>query len=139
MTEPDNSRYPAARTVGGDRRLILALGAGLAALGILFGAFGAHWLRAAFGEREIAWWQTGVDYQMWHAVALVALSMALPGRIRGVAVLMIVGTVLFSGSLYLMALTGWTWLGAVTPLGGTAMILGWLLLLWRAVRNGHGR
>jgi uncharacterized membrane protein YgdD (TMEM256/DUF423 family) len=79
---------------------------------------------------ELGWWQTAVQYQMWHAVGLVALA-AMPGA-RRAAILIAAGTLLFSGSLYLMALTGIRALGMVTPLGGALMIAGWGLAAWRA-------
>ncbi len=80
---------------------------------------------------QLGWWQTGVQYQLWHAVALLALA-ALPlPRLGMPAALIAVGTLIFSGTLYLMALTDLRWLGAITPIGGTAMIAGWLLLAWR--------
>jgi uncharacterized membrane protein YgdD (TMEM256/DUF423 family) len=111
---------------------ILAAGALLAALGVILGAFGAHALRASLGPAELGWWQTAVQYQMWHGVGLVALA-ALPlPRLGLAAALLAIGTVIFSGTLYLMALTGARWLGAITPLGGTAMIAGWLLVACRA-------
>ena len=73
---------------------------------------------------------------MWHALALVALGLARIERMRLPALLIGVGTALFSGSLYLMALTGARWLGMVTPLGGAAMIAGWLVLAVTALRRG---
>ena len=115
------------------RRRILVAGALLAALGIVLGAFGTHGLRDTLGAREVGWWQTAVQYQMWQAVGLVALG-ALPRRLGLAASMIGGGAVLFSGSLYAMALTDARWLGAVTPLGGLLMILGWLLVAWRLAR-----
>jgi uncharacterized membrane protein YgdD (TMEM256/DUF423 family) len=116
-------------------RNMLLIGALLAAAGVALGAFGAHGLRDVLDARQLSWWHTAVQYQMWHALALVALSF-LPIRRRVIlAILLAGGATLFSGSLYLMALTGWRWLGAVTPLGGLAMIAGWLLLAWEARRS----
>ena len=110
-------------------------GALLAGLGVALGAFGAHDLRDTLDARALGWWQTAVDYQMWHAVALVALSAIRSVRTGLPAALLGAGTLVFSGSLYAMALTGARWLGAVTPLGGLLMIAGWALLAWRAWRQ----
>ncbi len=113
----------------------LAAGALLAGLGVAFGAFGAHGLRSMLGPAELGWWQTAVSYQMWHGLALVAIGAArLPGT-AAAAWLLGLGTLIFSGSLYLMALTGLRWLGAVTPIGGIMMMIGWAVLAWRAVRR----
>ena len=109
---------------------IAAAGAVLAALGIAAGAFGTHALRAVLDAKALGWWDTAVQYQMWSALGLVALG-ALPRRLGLAAVLIGVGTLVFSGSLYSMAATGERWLGMVTPVGGVLMIAGWLLMGWR--------
>src|SRR4051812_40714929 len=98
------------------RRAILAAGAVLAGLAVALGAFGAHGLRQMIDVERLGWWQTGVQYQVWHGLALVALSAAPVERVRLPAWLLGGGAIIFSFSLYLMALTGWRWLGAVTPL-----------------------
>lgn len=126
MSETDNM-------IDSGRRRILVAGALLAALGIVLGAFGTHGLRDALGARELGWWETGVQYQMWQAVGLVALG-ALPRRLGLPATMIGLGVLVFSGSLYAMALTDARWLGAVTPLGGLLMILGWLLAAWKLAR-----
>ena len=106
-----------------------ALAALSGAVAVLAGAFAAH---GASG-RAAQWLQTGAEYQMIHAVAaLVALG--LP-RGRGAAILFVGGGALFAGTLYLMALGGPKWLGAITPLGGAAMIGGWLVLVLAALRR----
>lgn len=112
-------------------RLAVAGGV-LAALGVVFGAFGAHALRDVLDAQRLGWWQTAGQYHLPHAVALVAIGLA--GRRRRLVLpawLIAAGVSLFSGSLYTMALTGWRSLGAVTPLGGVLMVLGWALLAWR--------
>lgn len=111
----------------------LCSGALLAALAVALGAFAAHGLKEVMGAEQLGWWQTGVQYQAWHAVGLIALAV-VPGA-RQPAFLIASGTILFSGSLYLMALTGARWLGMVTPAGGLLMIAGWLLLASRGLRS----
>jgi uncharacterized membrane protein YgdD (TMEM256/DUF423 family) len=117
-----------------DGRFLLAAGALLAGLGAALGAFGAHGLKHLLDAERLGWWQTGVQYQVWHGLALVALAGAPIERLRWPAALLGAGAAVFSFSLYLMALTDCRWLGAVTPLGGLAMIAGWALLAWRAIR-----
>lgn len=114
-----------------DRQILIA-GALLAATGVMLGAFGAHALRDWLDPVHLGWWQTAVQYQMWHAVGLVAIgASALPNAGRAAAALAL-GTIIFSGTLYIMALADLRWLGAITPLGGALMILGWLLVAWQA-------
>ena len=107
-------------------------------LGVAFGAFGAHALRARLSPEMLAVFETGVRYQMYHAFAAIAAAWAFarwPKRVFGVAgVLFLAGIVVFSGSLYALALTGERWLGAITPLGGLAFLAGWLCLAWGARR-----
>lgn len=115
-----------------DTRILLA-GAILGGLGVAFGAFGAHALRATLDAKHLEWWHTGVQYQMWHAVALVALAGASGMRVP--ALLMGLGVLLFSGALYLLALTDLRWLGAVAPIGGASMMAGWAGVAWIALRT----
>ncbi|HEX5724264.1 MAG TPA: DUF423 domain-containing protein [Longimicrobiaceae bacterium] len=101
-------------------------------LGVAAGAFGAHALRARLAPELLAAFETGARYQLVHALALLAVALAaerLPGRgWRAAGWLFTLGIVAFSGSLYLLALTGARWLGAVTPLGGAALLAGWVAL-----------
>lgn len=113
---------------------LLAAGALLAGTAVALGAFGAHALKARLGPAGLGWWQTGVQYQMWHGLALVALFAAPGPRVRLPALLIGGGALLFAATLYAMAFGAPRWLGAVTPLGGLAMIAGWALLAWRALR-----
>ena len=115
-------------------RIFLTIGAVMGALGVGAGAFAAHGLKARLTPDLLAVFETGARYQMIHALALLAVGLVL-ARTPHPAVgasgwLFIIGVVIFSGSLYLLALTGVRWLGAITPIGGLAMIAGWLALAW---------
>ncbi len=114
-------------------RMFLVTGALLAALAVVCGAFGAHALRGVLAPERQAVYQTAVQYHFLHALGLLAVALTLerlPGQrlLRWAGGCMIAGVVLFSGSLYLLSLSGSGWLGAVTPLGGLAFIAAWLLL-----------
>jgi uncharacterized membrane protein YgdD (TMEM256/DUF423 family) len=113
-------------------RVFFSLGAVSGFLAVAAGAFGAHALRARLPADLLAVFETGARYQMYHALALLAVAWAA-GRWTGPLVawagwLFVAGTVLFSGSLYVLALTGVRWLGAITPLGGVCFLAGWLCL-----------
>ncbi len=109
------------------------------ALGVALGAFGAHGLKARLTPELLDTFETGVRYQMYHAVALFAVAFALsryaPSSLLNIAGwLFIAGTILFCGSLYLLVISNVRWLGAITPFGGLAFIAGWLCLavaVWR--------
>ncbi|HET7427162.1 MAG TPA: DUF423 domain-containing protein [Gemmatimonadales bacterium] len=120
-------------------RLFFGLGAGSAFVAVGAGAFGAHGLRARLSPELLAVFETAARYQMYHALALLAVAWAVtrwPGTLpQWAGWLFLAGTVLFSGSLYLLALTGIRWLGAITPLGGLAFLAGWLCLLLAAART----
>ena len=121
-------------------RLFFALGSLFGGLGVALGAFGSHLLRGRLPADLLANFETGVRYQMYHALALLAVAWAV-GRWAGSSLpvaagwAFVAGILLFSGSLIIMALTGMRWLGAVTPLGGTAFAVGWLCLLIAAWRG----
>jgi len=108
------------------------LGAFSALIAVAAGAFGAHALRTRLGPELLAVFETGARYQMYHALGLMAVAWAStrwPGPLLTWAGwLFAAGTVLFSGSLYALALSGMRWLGAVTPFGGVAFLAGWLCL-----------
>lgn len=113
------------------------VGAVFGAIGVMAGAFGAHALRDRLEPRSLEIFETAVRYQMYHAFALLAAAwlIASGARQAGTAAWLFTGGVLiFSGSLYLLVLTGTRWLGAVTPIGGVLMIGGWLMLAL-AARN----
>jgi len=116
------------------RRPVLAAGALLCGTAVALGAFGAHALKARLGPEALGWWQTGAQYQMWHGLALVMLGGSELPRLRLPAALLGGGAALFAATLYALALDAPRWLGAVTPLGGLAMIAGWALLAFRALR-----
>ena len=100
-------------------------------LAVALGAFGAHYLEPKLAELgTIAAWKTAVDYHMWHALVLLILAFSRLGSrtARAAQVCFCIGIPLFSGSIYWLALGGPHWLGPITPLGGTALIIGWLLL-----------
>ena len=123
-------------------RQSLLIGAVLGATGVVAGAFGAHALRGRLDPADLAVFETAARYQLYHALALVAVSIWLEQAVRApfewAARLFALGVVLFSGSLYLLVLTGQKWLGAVTPVGGGVLILGWLALAAGALgRSGR--
>ena len=103
----------------------------------MLGAFGAHALRATLGPQQLGWWQTATQYQLTHAVALLVIAISPLRRAPLAAGCIAFGTIIFSGSLYLMALGLPHWLGAVTPIGGLLLIAGWLALGWSAL-DGDG-
>lgn len=121
-----------------------AVGAVLGFLAVALGAFGAHSLESFFEtvsdpDKRRGWWETGVRYQAWHALLLVGTG-ALAGRAKRsslltAGVLCVAGTALFSGSLYVMTLTGIRWLGAVTPLGGLCFLGAWLAVALGVLRR----
>jgi len=101
------------------------------ALAVAFGAFGAHALRSRLPPDLMAVWATGAQYHLIHAVVLLALALADRAGVRSLRLpyrLLAAGSVLFSGSLYALALSGIRGLGAVTPLGGVLLVSGWLAL-----------
>ncbi len=121
-------------------RVALALAAAAMFVAVAAGAFGAHALRGRLAPEMAAAWQTAVQYQAWHALGLAGvglLRLHWPAR-RGLAAagwLFAAGIVLFSGSLYALALTGIRGLGAVTPVGGVAFLAGWAVLAWSVTRS----
>lgn len=125
---------------------LLTLAGLLGAAGVALGAFGAHGLR--LGAQGLETWQTAVTYHLVHALALLAVGVwsrvaaqsgyPAPATLDAAGWSLALGIVLFSGSLYALALGGPRWLGPVTPLGGLAFIAGWLLLAWTALRGSSG-
>jgi uncharacterized membrane protein YgdD (TMEM256/DUF423 family) len=110
---------------------IAAFGSLLAFAGVFLGAMGTHALKSQISPLRFEVFETAVRYQLWHAIALVAIGLSPAARERVMslpATLMIVGVVLFSGSLYALAIDAPTWLGFITPLGGLCLMAGWLSL-----------
>ncbi len=121
-------------------KLFLILASLNGALVVALGAFGAHGLKSKLSAEMIAVYQTGVTYHFYHTLALLAvglLSLHTPDSawLKGAGWCHLAGIVLFSCSLYALSLTGVRWLGAITPLGGTAFIIGWLLLAVGVVKS----
>jgi uncharacterized membrane protein YgdD (TMEM256/DUF423 family) len=120
-----------------DARIALIIAAVALAIAVALGAFGAHLLKPRLSAEALAVYQTAVQYHFWHALGLlgVGVLMAHWGAgwgLQWTAWLLCAGIVLFSGSLYALALTGARWLGGVTPFGGAALIAAWILLAWTA-------
>ena len=114
-------------------QLFFILGSISGGLAVALGAFGAHALKARLTPDLLATFETGVRYQMYHALALLVVAIALArvpasGLLNAAGWLFVVGTLLFSGSLYVLCFTQKRWLGAVTPFGGLAFIAGWACL-----------
>jgi len=122
-------------------RLTLVLGAAFMFVAVALGAFGAHALKGRLTSDMASVWQTAVQYHAWHALALFALGLLMlhfPER-AGLGLagwLFVAGILVFSGSLYALALTGVRGLGAVTPFGGVAFLAGWAVLVWAISRAG---
>lgn len=121
-------------------KLFVALGSLFALAAVAMGAFGTHALKARLSPELLPVWQTAVQYHFYHALGLVLVGLAcfhLPDgtALRASGCLMAAGIVLFSGSLYALALSGERWLGAVTPIGGAAFLLAWAALALAVLRT----
>jgi uncharacterized membrane protein YgdD (TMEM256/DUF423 family) len=116
-----------------------AAGSLLGLLGVALGAFGAHALKNRLAPDMLAVFEVGVRYQMYHALALIGVAWACTrwpgGWTSASGWLFVAGTVIFSGSLYALALSGQRWLGAVTPLGGLGLLAGWACLAWAVMKS----
>lgn len=119
-------------------RRFIALGAFIAFLSVALGAFGAHAVKNSITPELMRVYQTAVDYQFYHALGLILIGLIYQlhqSRLITVAGwLMLTGIIIFSGSLYILSLSGIRWLGAITPIGGTAFIAAWLLLFYALIR-----
>ena len=121
-------------------KLIIILAGINGFLAVSIGAFAAHMLRDRISPELLNTFQTGVQYHMYHAlglfgIGLLMLNFPTSNLLRISAYLMIAGIVLFSGSLYLLSITGTRWLGAITPLGGLCFLSAWVLIVWFAAKQ----
>ena len=119
-------------------RFFFIAGAIAAFVGVALGAFGAHSLRTRLTPEMLNIFEVGVRYQMYHALGLIAVAWAITrwpeASLNAAGWAFIVGIVIFSGSLYLLSITDTRWLGAITPIGGLAFLLGWAILVWSVAR-----
>jgi uncharacterized membrane protein YgdD (TMEM256/DUF423 family) len=119
-------------------RFFFVAGSIMAFFAVALGAFAAHGLKPRLTPEMLTVFEVGVRYQMYHALALLAVAWAASrwpdsrAHIAGWAFLF--GIVVFSGSLYLLSITGTRWIGAITPIGGVAFLAGWILLVWAVWR-----
>ena len=122
-------------------RLFVVLGALIAFLAVAAGAFGAHALQARIPAERLVTFETAARYQMYHGLALFAVAWATTqwqsNPITWAGWLFGLGVVIFSGSLYALALSGMSWLGAIAPLGGLCFLMGWLSLAWGVFRGAR--
>ena len=122
-------------------KIFAILGSLMGAIAVATGAFGAHGLQSRVDERMLEIWETAARYQMYHALALfgvawlVSQTQATSATVAGWS--FFAGTLIFSGSLYIMVFTGMKWLGAITPIGGTVLIVGWICCLLAALQLGN--
>ncbi|RYL94059.1 DUF423 domain-containing protein [Sporolactobacillus sp. Y61] len=123
-------------------KFFIALGSALAFLSVALGAFGAHVLKDRLSEYDLSVFQTGVQYQMYHSLGLILIAILAMTVLQGSAGLLqwagwmlTLGVVLFSGSLYVLSLSGIRVLGMITPFGGVAFLVGWLLVVIAAVKS----
>ncbi|ANU10001.1 hypothetical protein A1A1_06432 [Planococcus antarcticus DSM 14505] len=122
-------------------KFFLIAGAVNALLSVAFGAFGAHLLEGRVADKYLYTWQTAVQYQMFHSIGLIVVAILMSSSLLGslgalnwAGYLMLAGIVIFSGSLYVLSLTGISVLGAVTPIGGVAFIAAWVMVIIAAVK-----
>ena len=115
-------------------RILFIIGSLFAALSVLLGAFGAHGLKNRLSMEDLAIFETAVRYQMYHALGILIMGVAsfyLTEKLVSIpAYFLILGIIIFSGSLFLLVFTNLRWFGAITPIGGLCLIIGWLLLAY---------
>lgn len=123
-------------------KFFLIAGAFNGLLSVALGAFGAHLLEGRVADKYLDTWQTAVQYQMFHAVGLLVIAILMSSSLLGplgsltwAGYLMLAGIIIFSGSLYVLSLTGISILGAITPIGGVAFIVAWIMIIVAAVKG----
>ena len=122
-------------------KFFIIAGAVNAMLAVLLGAFGAHALKEKLSEKYLAIWETAVQYQMFHAIGLIVIGILMSSSLLGpisqlnwAGWLLLAGIIIFSGSLYILSISGIGILGAITPIGGVAFIVGWIMLIVAATK-----
>ena len=122
-------------------RTFFLIGSIAAGMAVMLGAFGAHLLVDRVTPERLQTFETGIRYQMYHALGLLFLSWAVTQwpswQVTWAGYLFITGMLLFSGSLYILVLTDTSWLGAITPIGGLSFIMGWVLLVWAVFKDSQ--
>lgn len=121
-------------------KTFLVIGALAMALGVILGAFGAHGLKNKLTPDLLAVYHTGVEYHLYHALGLILVGVLINQfpQVSGLQLggwLLLAGILIFSGSLYVLAISGVRWLGAITPIGGLAFIAGWVWIAWSLARG----
>lgn len=114
--------------------MITALGALAGLIAVALGAFGAHALQGGFDDKQAGWWDTATLYLLVHAALVTALTAISGAKFATAALVMLVGAAIFAGTLYAMALGAPRWLGAITPIGGVGLLIGWGLIAWTALK-----
>lgn len=121
------------------KNLFFVLGSAFSLLGVIFGAFGAHTLKDRLAKEMLDIFEVGVRYQMYHGIGLIVVAWALSQWQNSLTAAagwcFVAGILIFSGSLYILSLTGIRWLGAITPIGGLAFIAGWGCLILAVYRK----
>jgi uncharacterized membrane protein YgdD (TMEM256/DUF423 family) len=124
---------------GDQGKVFVLIGSASAFLAVALGAFAAHALKDKLAPDLFAIWEVGVRYHLYHALALLAVAWVAhtwpAANVGAAGWLFAAGTIIFSGSLYALSLTGHRWLGAVTPVGGLCFLAGWLWLAWSMWRS----
>ena len=120
-------------------RALLVVGSAFAAISVLFGAFGAHILKSRLSIEDLTIFETAVRYQMYDSLGIMILGGAflyIPHNLIYLhSYFIIFGTIIFSGTLYLIVFTNLSWMGAITPVGGLCLILGWLIFAYNIYRS----